>query len=72
MSNSQELAGAISMVALLFAIFIIVWHFWVFPCLIGVLQGIHWVSVTESFSNALYWLSIGIWLLLSVRVKSAK
>lgn len=62
MSNSDKMGAIIVMAVILTVISLVIFHFWLFPTGITVLEGFDGVNVTQEFSNALYWFVVGIFV----------
>lgn len=67
MSNKSKVIGLIMMGIVIVFLSLMVFHFWLFPTGITVLEGFTWVNVTPEFTNALYWFIVGIIVFVSAR-----
>jgi len=67
MENVNKILAMIFFASLIFGGMILVWHFWVFPTGVDVLRGFDFIKVTDTFTHALYWFVIGLFVLFGVR-----
>jgi len=66
----NKLVGFVVLAVVMFSLIVALLHFWIFPNLIVVLQGFDFINVTDSFTNGLYWLLVGVFILISIRSSS--
>jgi len=66
-SNRDKFGALLFYSAIIMAIVICIFNFWLFPTGVTVLSGLDFVSITSEFVTALYWFFLGLIILGFVR-----